>query len=170
MSTLLPPTKRQLFVHAFMLRFRDKHGIWPSMREIAESIGVSSTNAVHCHLVALKKKGLAAHRRNAARGWIALPLPSTEHDELQRCEARSPGGSTDEGQLPAKGTQCGLPAGHDGEHCVLIPTGAPWFPRPDIKEAIARSSIGAGLRNIRENGIEAELADLEHEMRPRYRR
>jgi hypothetical protein len=36
---------------------------------------------------------------------------------------------------------------------------------PSIDELIERSSLGAGLRNIRENGIEAELADLDREMR-----
>lgn len=44
-----------------------------------------------------------------------------------RCPHRSPGGVTDEGTLPAEGKQCGLPAGHDGDHTVLIPTGMPWF-------------------------------------------
>lgn len=34
-----------------------------------------------------------------------------------------------------------------------------------IADLIDRSSIGSGLRNIRENGIEAELADLEEETR-----
>lgn len=32
---------------------------------------------------------------------------------------------------------------------------------------IERSSIGSGLKNIRENGIEAELRDLENEGRKR---
>jgi hypothetical protein len=36
-----------------------------------------------------------------------------------------------------------------------------------IDDLIARSSIGAGLANIRENGIEAELAELERETKPR---
>lgn len=44
-----------------------------------------------------------------------------------RCPYRSPGGITDEGTLPAEGKQCGLPAGHEGDHTVLIPTGMPWF-------------------------------------------
>lgn len=45
-------------------------------------------------------------------------------------------------------------------------------PRPDpaIDELIAKSSIGRGLANIRENGIDAELAVLEEEMAPKKRR
>jgi hypothetical protein len=49
---------------------------------------------------------------------------------MERCPAKSPGGVTPEGRLPRKGTQCGLWKGHDGEHTVLIPTGAPWWPKP----------------------------------------
>ena len=45
---------------------------------------------------------------------------------MERCEARSPGGITDYGQLPKKGVQCGLHKGHSGDHCVIIPTGYPW--------------------------------------------
>lgn len=42
--------------------------------------------------------------------------------------------------------------------------GCPGHEEP-IAAVIERSSIGAGLQNIRENGIDAELADLEDEMR-----
>lgn len=38
-------------------------------------------------------------------------------------------------------------------------------PAPRIATLIARSSIGAGLKNIRENGIDDELADLERKPR-----
>ena len=51
-------------------------------------------------------------------------------DAAGRCPARSPGGVTKDGTLPRKGTQCGLWQGHDGDHTVLIPTGAPWWPQP----------------------------------------
>jgi len=47
---------------------------------------------------------------------------------LKRCPVRSPGGVTPDGRNPRKGTQCGLEAGHDGDHTVLIPTGYPWAP------------------------------------------
>jgi hypothetical protein len=45
-----------------------------------------------------------------------------------RCPARSPGGVAPDGTLPQKGTQCGLDAGHDGDHTVLMESGAPWWP------------------------------------------
>jgi hypothetical protein len=58
------------------------------------------------------------------------PKPPKPTDRT-RCPATSAGGSTPDGQLPAKGTQCGLDAGHDGDHSILIPSGAPWFPRKE---------------------------------------
>jgi hypothetical protein len=47
----------------------------------------------------------------------------------ERCPAKSPGGMTPDGVLPRKGTQCGNYKGHAGDHTVLIPTAAPWFPK-----------------------------------------
>lgn len=67
-----PPTARQLEVHAFMLAFHEEHGVWPSLREICEALGMASTNAAHAHLSALKKKGLVRQRPRCARGWIAI--------------------------------------------------------------------------------------------------
>lgn len=62
----------------------------------------------------------------------------------------------------------------------IVRTGAPcsWVERDlcsacvtePIRELIERSSIGAGLTNIRENGIDAELLELEHDLRPRRKR
>jgi hypothetical protein len=40
----------------------------------------------------------------------------------------------------------------------------------DIQQLIANSSIGRGLADIKERGIDAHLKDLEKEMRPRARR
>lgn len=57
---------------------------------------------------------------------LAPPGTPLTHEAL-RCQARSPGGSTEDGQLPRKGTQCGLFAGHEGEHTIMIPSEAPWF-------------------------------------------
>jgi hypothetical protein len=42
--------------------------------------------------------------------------------------------------------------------------------RLEFDDLIDRSSIGAGLRDIKERGIDAHLADLEREMRPRRRK
>lgn len=39
----------------------------------------------------------------------------------------------------------------------------------DVDDLIAASSVGAGLANIRENGIDAELARLDEDMAPKKR-
>lgn len=72
------------------------------------------------------------------------PEQIIEEDPNVRCDARSPGGVTDEGILPRKGLQCGLPKGHDGEHNALVPTGAPWAKsaakvRPKSKQQLDRA-------------------------------
>lgn len=48
---------------------------------------------------------------------------------------------------------CARRKGHEGGHCTY-----------DIDDAIEKSSIGAGLRDIAERGIEAHTADLEREL------
>lgn len=68
----MKPTARQLEVHAFMLRYREEHSMWPTVREIADAIGVKSTNGVFETLRALQKKGYARQRVKLARGWIAI--------------------------------------------------------------------------------------------------
>lgn len=78
--------------------------------------------------------------REARRCCLASGFPPYSHaiacivarasaNVRTRCPARSPGGTTAIGTLPRAGAQCGLDEGHDGEHTVLISSGAPWFPR-----------------------------------------
>ena len=43
-------------------------------------------------------------------------------------------------------------------------------PKEPIDELIERSSIGAAMRDIKERGIDAHLADLERETTPKRRR
>lgn len=73
--------------------------------------------------------GAAAAQQSIAARIAAIGAPKAQ--ERKRCPARSPGGSSSDGQLPAKGAQCGLEAGHDDDHSVLIQSGAPWFPRSE---------------------------------------
>lgn len=58
--------------------------------------------------------------------------------DIERCPHRSPGGVDLDGRLPRKGTRCGLWAGHDGPHTVLIPTGYPWS---DSRKRAGRSEL-----------------------------
>jgi hypothetical protein len=73
------PTRRQRELHDKMLRYQRMHAMPPTHRELAELLGVSSTNGITDHLVALEKRGLVRHRPGAkARGWVALNPQSQE--------------------------------------------------------------------------------------------
>ncbi len=51
----LPP--RQQVVLDFIATHIERRGFAPSVREIAKQLGMRSTNAVCCHLLALERKG-----------------------------------------------------------------------------------------------------------------
>lgn len=70
-------TTRQSALLAFMLAFHAQHHMWPTVREICDECGFSSQNAVYEQLQALKKRGLVRHRKNSARGWVAIQEGAT---------------------------------------------------------------------------------------------
>ncbi len=71
-----PPTDRQREIHAAMLAYQAEHLMPPTLRELCELFGISSTNGITDHLRALEKRGLVKHRPMISRGWIAVqPQP-----------------------------------------------------------------------------------------------
>lgn len=82
---------------------------------------------------------------------VAMDLHKIQDRGPRRCRARSPGGSSDDGQLPAKGVQCGLEAGHDEDHTVFIPSNVPWAPGKSSSASleslrdVLRRYLGAAL-------------------------
>lgn len=50
-------TKRQKEILIFVQRYSDAHGYPPSVREIGQALGLTSSSTVHSHLSALEKKG-----------------------------------------------------------------------------------------------------------------
>ena len=62
----IPP--RQQEVYDLLLFYIRQHGYPPTMKELAELIGVRSVNAVAEHLKALERRGLITQVRGAARG------------------------------------------------------------------------------------------------------
>lgn len=72
----LPPTARQLEIHAFMLSYQNEHSMWPTMREICDAFGFASLNSAADVLQVLQRKGLVKHRPRCARGWIAIEVPA----------------------------------------------------------------------------------------------
>ncbi|OFX12492.1 MAG: repressor LexA [Armatimonadetes bacterium RBG_19FT_COMBO_69_19] len=50
-------TRRQKEILIFIQRYSDAHGYPPSVREIGQALGLTSSSTVHSHLTALEKKG-----------------------------------------------------------------------------------------------------------------
>lgn len=65
----MPPViyKRQRQILDFLRQFIDAHGSAPTLKQIAEALGVSSLATVHEHLQALEKKGLIRKKFGSAR-------------------------------------------------------------------------------------------------------
>ncbi|MFE9099904.1 LexA family protein [Actinomadura geliboluensis] len=67
---------RQRAVLVFVRAFTSKHGYSPSMREIGEAIGVTSTSTVWHHVRALERKGFLRQEPRHPR-CISLSTPET---------------------------------------------------------------------------------------------
>ena len=64
-----------------------ERGYPPSVREIADAVGLASTSAVHHHLIALERDGLLERGSHSSR---ALRLTRQGEAELQRAPRRAP--------------------------------------------------------------------------------
>lgn len=81
-------TDRQRRVLEFIKSYQEENGYPPTMREIAGVLGISSTNGVNDHLVALSKKGYLRTREGVARGIHLLDkAPAMTQEEFWRREA-----------------------------------------------------------------------------------
>ena len=68
-----PLTERQLEVLLFVQLSQRIHGVSPSVREVAEHLGIRSTNAANEHLQALATKGyIEQGKHGAARSLRGL--------------------------------------------------------------------------------------------------
>ncbi|MDR1775052.1 MAG: transcriptional repressor LexA [Actinomycetes bacterium] len=65
-------TPRQQATYDFILKAYRKDGIFPSVREIRDGIGVKSTATVQTHLVKLIEKGYLSRRGSLSRTWTIL--------------------------------------------------------------------------------------------------
>lgn len=70
MRPALSPRQRDVLV--FIGAYVARHGYPPSVREIADGIGVASPNAVNDHLDALESKGWVRRTRGVARGLVVI--------------------------------------------------------------------------------------------------
>ncbi len=72
-----PLTRRQRTVYDFIRNWCDGHGYPPTLREIASSIGVRSTNSVYNHLKILERKGYLKREDMKSRTWRPVDAPSS---------------------------------------------------------------------------------------------
>ena len=80
-------TRRQREIYDFVLRYADRHGYPPTVREIGEAIGLASPSTVHAHLANLEREGyvrrdptkpraleLVGRESGARRDWVPRDL------------------------------------------------------------------------------------------------
>lgn len=70
-------TRRQREILIFVQRYTDAHGYPPSVREIGQALGLTSSSTVHSHLSALEKKGYLRRDPSKPR---ALEVLRDEHE------------------------------------------------------------------------------------------
>ncbi|MBN1583875.1 MAG: transcriptional repressor LexA [Anaerolineae bacterium] len=68
---------RQEKILSFIRRYLDKSQFPPTIREIGESVGITSTSVVNYNLNALEKKGFIERDKNVSRGLRLIDKPST---------------------------------------------------------------------------------------------
>jgi repressor LexA len=60
-------TARQREVLAALGRLHDQHGFAPSLREVADEVGLASVSSVHHHVVRLEDRGFVERRPGQPR-------------------------------------------------------------------------------------------------------
>jgi repressor LexA len=91
-------TKRQREIYDYALRYVDRHGYPPTVREIGEAVGLASPSTVHAHLANLERAGYLRRDPTKPR---ALEL--TRRDARTRDAAAATRGAGDVHRLPLVG-------------------------------------------------------------------
>src|SRR5947209_20168252 len=80
-------TRRQREILTFVQRYADAHGYPPSVREIGQALGLTSSSTVHSHLAALERKGYLRRDPSNPR---ALEVLRDEHEVPTKKGIRAP--------------------------------------------------------------------------------
>ncbi len=86
-------TKRQQQILAYIGQHSSEHGYPPTVREIAQYMGIKSPNGVNDHLHALEKKGFLIRNEKKSRGLTIkahAPTPPPPKQEIQSEMVRVP--------------------------------------------------------------------------------
>ncbi|MBV8531487.1 MAG: transcriptional repressor LexA [Candidatus Eremiobacteraeota bacterium] len=72
-----PATERQRRILEVIRNFTAEHGYPPSVREIGERVGLSSSSTIHAHLKALERRGFISRDPTKPRALRSAGLPAT---------------------------------------------------------------------------------------------
>jgi repressor LexA len=72
-----PATERQRRILEIIREFTAEHGYPPSVREIGELVGLSSSSTIHAHLKALERRGLISRDPTKPRALRTGTLPAS---------------------------------------------------------------------------------------------
>jgi repressor LexA len=116
-------SERQQEILDFLSLFTAKNGYPPSVREIGDAVGLSSSSTVHSHLNALEDKGYIKRDPSSARALTVIG----SHEAASVTEAQSPPQRLPRNvvQLPLVGrVAAGMPtlAEENIEETMLLPT------------------------------------------------
>jgi repressor LexA len=84
-STEKPATERQRRILQAIADFKAERGYPPSVREIGERVGLSSSSTIHAHLKALERRGLISRdptKPRALRSEFGSAAPSPSRDAV----------------------------------------------------------------------------------------
>lgn len=68
-------TDREEEVYNFIIKYTDRYGYSPTLREIGEALYISGTNAVHRYILSLKEKGYISYVPKKSRTLVILNRP-----------------------------------------------------------------------------------------------
>src|SRR5579863_5186586 len=74
-TTEKPATERQRRILEVIRTFTAEHGYPPSVREIGELVGLSSSSTIHAHLKALERRGLISRDPTKPRALRSGAMP-----------------------------------------------------------------------------------------------
>ncbi len=81
-TTEKPATERQRRILDVIRAFTVEHGYPPSVREIGERVGLSSSSTIHAHLKALERRGLISRDPTKPRALRSAGPPAAAADAL----------------------------------------------------------------------------------------
>ncbi len=73
--------RTQQKIYDYILEYRHKNGITPTVREICAAVGLHSTSAVHAHLKSLEQQGRIARTPSKQRSIVVSEQPMDDNRE-----------------------------------------------------------------------------------------